>query len=746
MVVFTILLYLFRTTIPFLKFPFIFLFFGFIIYSITYERRQIINVFKRFLWDFYLSIILAIILIVAFLLSNKIYLASFKDIINAIILIILLFLSMAYVTSKIDLIKFYKSFLRGTVLFAVLISVRLLFDYFNIQSYSGVISSDTPDLNSMVESLSTDFNFALLPIFFGMFGIFYFLNEPISFLKKIGYNLILVVYSATILFSGSRRGLIAFTCIIIFLIIIQFLTLFSKNDNLIKLQISSKWFIISNVSLSFIFIGFIFFVPVQLKRIALKQLGIPVRSYKQILSIRLYRYSRIFSNYLYSDFMYQLWPVEPIPEYPDTGWDERIGTYIFPLSGENVEIVPQNSIGYKMDKTCDGVSWNNNAYSFTNISSLYKIDSKKSSIGLFESSVYCFVSKDFDGTWVAISDKDGPYGKIVQKYDFDKKGIWQKLQITFDSKSEIIPIYLYWSKFGVSDFSSLKGYVIFAFPEYRKVISRDSILSFTDYQIETRQGINHNTTDDKVVCFPAGVLKLVVKQNSNLTSYNIHNECSDMFQQRNEDNFSNTWYAGVFPTETLNLHNFFSTVKDRDPIQSWVANLISEDTTYHAFKSLLSIDTVANSFLGERLMRWQFAWQIFKKEYNFKQKVFGGGFNFLNWYGFYFLKDKTITDYPHNPFLSVLLYSGIVGLILYFVFFFYVFLYYLESLKRYFLFFIFFLITFFFSFFSAGGPFDPPIMGFFMLLPFFLHSIQKNKIQPIYEKLTNDKDINHREK
>jgi hypothetical protein len=38
---------------------------------------------------------------------------------------------------------------------------------------------------------------------------------------------------------------------------------------------------------------------------------------------------------------------------------------------------------------------------------------------------------------------------------------------------------------------------------------------------------------------------------------------------------------------------------------------------------------------------------------------------------------------------------------------------------------IFFLITFFFSFFSAGSPFDPPIMGFFVILPFFIHSINK---------------------
>ena len=126
-----------------------------------------------------------------------------------------------------------------------------------------------------------------------------------------------------------------------------------------------------------------------------------------------------------------------------------------------------------------------------------------------------------------------------------------------------------------------------------------------------------------------------------------------------------------------------------------------------------------------RYVRWQFAWQIFTKEFNWRQKVFGGGFNFLNWYGYYFLKDRTKTDYPHNPFLYILLYSGILGVSLYLFFLYKVFYFYLKYRKEYWIFFVFFLITFFFCFFSSGNPFDPPIMGFFMILPFFIHSVHK---------------------
>ena len=70
------------------------------------------------------------------------------------------------------------------------------------------------------------------------------------------------------------------------------------------------------------------------------------------------------------------------------------------------------------------------------------------------------------------------------------------------------------------------------------------------------------------------------------------------------------------------------------------------------------------------------------------------------------------------------------------------------------MFFIFFLITYFFTFFSGGNPFDPPIMGFFMMLPFFIHYIHekdktdfekqgiKLKIQVLLFKIRNFRSKN----
>jgi O-antigen ligase len=146
---------------------------------------------------------------------------------------------------------------------------------------------------------------------------------------------------------------------------------------------------------------------------------------------------------------------------------------------------------------------------------------------------------------------------------------------------------------------------------------------------------------------------------------------------------------------------------------------------YLSYKSNLQVDPRSNKFGEERILRWQFAWQIFQKEYNWKQQIFGGGFSFLNWYGYYFANDETEADWPHNPFLSILLYSGILGLLIYCFFLYKAFYYYIKYIREYPLIFIFFLITFYYSFFSGGSPFDPPMMGFFSILPFFIHTIHK---------------------
>jgi hypothetical protein len=302
----------------------------------------------------------------------------------------------------------------------------------------------------------------------------------------------------------------------------------------------------------------------------------------------------------------------------------------------------------------------------------------------------------------------------------DQKGEWQELTDEVHYAESDIRVFLYFNKLNVIDFSTLKGYVIYAYPQISLFNSSDSIA----FMIPKTKGNIINNIKNKL--------------------------CSIDFQnKKNEDEIARKGYISKFKiilnydslTEnriaaksytTLNLGsivNFISLFH----IGDWTSRSFTRDTSYNKYKSEIVVDSI-NSYIDKRKVRWQFALKIFSREYNWRQKIFGGGFNFLNWYGYYFYGDKTRCDYPHNPFLHVLLYSGIIGLLLYIFLMYKVFYYYIKYIKEYYLIFIFFLTTFFFAFFSGGNPFDPPIMGFFVILPFFIHYVHEKDKSFVKEK------------
>ena len=79
-------------------------------------------------------------------------------------------------------------------------------------------------------------------------------------------------------------------------------------------------------------------------------------------------------------------------------------------------------------------------------------------------------------------------------------------------------------------------------------------------------------------------------------------------------------------------------------------------------------EKVENHFSGPRLDRWRYALFLYKNEYSSYQKLMGAGFSFTRKFAKVFSDETNDFDYPHNPLLSVLLYSGLIGLIAYFWF------------------------------------------------------------------------------
>jgi hypothetical protein len=718
----TILLYLFRTSIPLLKFPFLFMSFGMICYTISHYRKLLIINLKEFIKNYYLILFLIIIFIYSFLFTNKIYLSVFKDVLNSIILLSFFILLTIYIYNKNDLNLFIISLLKFIIVFALIISLNNLYYLLNIDSWSSAFSSNEHPLNIPLQSDEVDYNFAIIPVIFGIVGLIYILIQSHSLLEKTVYNLLLIIYTICIFFSGSRRGLFALVVIVILLFLCLILKFFIKNTTIRKIGSSSFYFLLSLCVLIIFAWYFTYNSSYVFKNKTLKFIGSKnIEAAKRNISRSIFRYSLVRGKNNQNPDMYDIiWSPVFNPKDPDSNWGTRIHKTIFPLTGDNVNIVPNDAKGYLMDSTCNASSWSGNAFSFTYIKREIKIDSTN----IVKSSVYCYVSKNFNGSWIRIISGGKKIGIVNgNDYDLSNKGTWQKLTCcVYGTTKDEVNVFLYFSKSGVTDFSTLKGYVIFAYPTVESVLKSDSVSSYNDIN-KNRIGtaLEFNLNRKEIFGIDDRVNACYVNPHQYITA----------FQKNTTNNVPNTvkYYEAGFTRSLFSLF-FIQTqlIKDHDPIRILASKIISSDTTYYGYKSELYVDTIGNKFIENRVMGVQFALQIFLKEYNWTERVFGGGFNFLNWYGYYFFKDKTAIDYPHNPFLYILLYSGLFGLFLYCYLMYKIFYLYIKYIKEYPYLFIFFLIIFVFSFFSGGSPFDPPIMGFFAILPFFIHSIhQKEK-------------------
>jgi len=625
-----------------------------------------------------------------------------------IILISVFFILNLVLTGRKGLSFFVSNLVYLIVIFAVGIALLELLNLLAVFPYFDISHNIKNIVNSKSLPEEVDYNFALLPIFFGIISILILLRKKDLRLQKVFYHLILGIFSLGIILSGSRRGLILFLLLIAILIIAKSISLFRTNNLFDKKGLNSGPFIFLVAGIISLMSLFLFKTSFEFKTKTLKNLGsknIVLAKYN--IAKNVYRYSSAINRNI--SFSEIFWIIAFDPRDPDSGWGDRIHKTVFPLTGENVEIVPQNAKGYLMDSTCIG-----SYYSSIDLCESYTmgVDIKVNEGDKCKASVYCYVSDSADinsagyGVGSLCISQQMVSGKISSSYNLEKKGIWQKLEVEFSCKKGEVPIYLSFWKKGVKDFSKLNGYVIFAYPVYKKIDKKEKLLSYTSEKFHHYKDKTWIKDLDDIV---------LRKYSSGSGKYN---------------------YTGLFNFGMLTLTSSESLQVDGDPIRESVAKLISEDTTYFPYKSKISLDTISSQFLGDRALRWEFALKIVAHEYNWKQKLFGGGFNFLNWYGYYFLKDKTKSDWPHNPFLSILLYSGIIGLIIYCFFIYKIFQYYILYRREYPLFFIFFLITFFFTFFSGGSPFDPPIMGFFSILPFFIHSIH-NKTDPELIQFTN---------
>lgn len=73
---------------------------------------------------------------------------------------------------------------------------------------------------------------------------------------------------------------------------------------------------------------------------------------------------------------------------------------------------------------------------------------------------------------------------------------------------------------------------------------------------------------------------------------------------------------------------------------------------------------IKNSF-DERTSRWNYGFQLIN-EFNLFKLLIGDGFHYLNIYAEKF-KTDSLEDYPHNPLISTMLYSGVIGVLVFLI-------------------------------------------------------------------------------
>jgi lipopolysaccharide/colanic/teichoic acid biosynthesis glycosyltransferase len=117
--------------------------------------------------------------------------------------------------------------------------------------------------------------------------------------------------------------------------------------------------------------------------------------------------------------------------------------------------------------------------------------------------------------------------------------------------------------------------------------------------------------------------------------------------------------------------------------------------------------------------KWDYAWVLFS-DLPFHKKLIGDGFGYLEKYGAAFHNDASRSDYPHNPILSALLYSGLVGAIFAFLFLFIAVYYGFIYFKKYPLYSLMLFTSFVFVFFSGNSLFSVPVFLFLFSLSFLI--------------------------
>ena len=149
------LLFIFRSSIPAFKYPFLLFYFGFLIYIVV-SSKTILNDTKLFFKHYYLIILLVTIFVLSTFLSYKIYLAIFKDLLNILILLSILFFYTKTIDTKEKLKFGLNNLVKWIIFLSTCMALYWIIDFLSI--YLPQYFGSRKHENSLV-----DYNFAIVP-------------------------------------------------------------------------------------------------------------------------------------------------------------------------------------------------------------------------------------------------------------------------------------------------------------------------------------------------------------------------------------------------------------------------------------------------------------------------------------------------------------------------------------------------------------------------------------------------------
>lgn len=330
-------------------------------------------------------------------------------------------------------------------------------------------------------SLSVDDNFYSLVGFVSVIFIIKKLSRKISITSSIMYQLSLFILIGSSILSTSRRGTIIALLLIILLLVNTLISGFSKQNILKRIRNNSIIPIIMSVGTCIVWFYFLIGMDSIKRNQWLAESFFDKHETEffinsQVLSIR----SILHGNENYITVKDEIWNTSFDSRFPYTGWTEGNYELVENLSALGLNEVPSDAKGAMINNRSTSFSSKNDAYYY---SILYKGVTSKGKRYL--ASVYCRVSNDFDGDQVRISASSKLNGLIYWDYDLSRKGVWQKLQVSFYSDSGNYKVLFYVIKHGSNSLDSLMGNVIFAYPElYVLENNPKNPLTWSDFNYE----------------------------------------------------------------------------------------------------------------------------------------------------------------------------------------------------------------------------------------------------------------------